>query len=117
MLDSIKRLFPEYEAWEFDEYIEGGQPNGRGDIESNDTREWFSESRESHHRQVYTIYGPWEIGPTPEVQERRDRQAAHMKRIADEARAAVERNRVREEDRILAQAEEIRARRLQSETE
>lgn len=44
-------------------YIEGGQPNGLGIIEPSDYREWFHEARESHHRLVVTLYGPWVEGP------------------------------------------------------
>lgn len=75
----------EWPSWaaEVEDEEEGGQPNGAGEIEPSDFREWFTDERESHHRRKVTLYGPWEEGPTQwakTVQESRrlarERQAA-----------------------------------------
>lgn len=99
-LRSAIHVLPVPDRWEIDvdETVQGGQPNGIGEIETSDSREWFSEERETHHRAriVVEIVGPWDEGPTEwagQIQESR----AH--------------ERDREEGRILRAAEAIRARR------
>lgn len=49
------------EQWvEVDDDLEGGQVNGGGvEIEPTSYREWFTEERETHHRRVVTLCGPW----------------------------------------------------------
>lgn len=90
-------------GWEIDvdEGPEGGQPNGIGEIEPSDAREWFSEMGETHHRArvIVTVTGPWESGPRPSV--------ARYQELERERR---ERIRLREEDRVLAEAARIQAR-------
>lgn len=90
--------------WEADIETEGGQENGLGQPEHNNTREWFTESRESHHRYVVTLIGPWMPGARPEVIERL-RNEAQLKALLEE------KNRADREESILRQAEEIMARR------
>lgn len=46
--------------FEREESWEGGQPNGRGEIEPSDYREWYTPERESHRRKVITFTGEWE---------------------------------------------------------
>lgn len=50
-------------GWEVDVYekLQGGQPNGIGEIEPSWYREWFRDGRESHDRREteVTIIGPW----------------------------------------------------------
>jgi hypothetical protein len=48
---------------EVEKDTEGGQPNGSGELEPSNDREWFTKDRETHHREVITIYGPWIEGP------------------------------------------------------
>lgn len=90
------------EGWDIDveEFWEGGQPNGVGEIESSDSREWFSDERETHHRTrlEVTAIGPWESGARGWIV---DKQRADAIRMA----TAVQ----HEEDLILAKAEAIRA--------
>lgn len=87
-------------GWHIEADREGGQPNGAGEIEDSDYREWYSEEREDHHRYVFTFTGPWLAGARPEIVERT--------RIQREATAKAE---AYQEERILRLAEEIRARR------
>lgn len=54
--------------YEREESWEGGQPNGRGEIEPSDYREWYTPERESHRRKVITFTGPWE--PIEEKEQR-----------------------------------------------
>lgn len=87
-------------AWQLDveDRQEGGQPNGAGEIESSEDREWFRPERETHHRRVitHTLVGPWEPGPTDSAA--RAQQRAEMDRLS-------------REERTLREADEIRARR------
>ena len=52
------------DGWEIEDEQQGGQPNGSGVIEHSDAREWFTVQRETHHRRVITLWGPWEEGAT-----------------------------------------------------
>lgn len=87
------------EGWEVDFGEEGGQPNGLNKIEPSDWREWFSDERESHHRQRIVLIGPWEEGPREHIRvqveaERRSQVRAaqaheeHVLREADAIRAS-----------------------------
>jgi hypothetical protein len=79
---AIKAILPD--GWELEANTEGGQPNGSGETEPSDYREWFTEERETHHRNVITLYGPWVKGPT-EAGRRAQESAA--RRRADAANA------------------------------
>lgn len=87
-------------GWHIEADREGGQPNGAGETEPNDYREWFTEEREDHHRYIFTFTGPWLPGARQEILDR-----TRIRREADAQVAA------RREETILQQAEEIRARR------
>ena len=87
-------------GWEVDFEEEGGQPNGAGTIEPSDYREWFTDDRESHHRQHIVLTGPWEEGPREYVRERQESNSRSRKREIQE-----------HEDRIINEAQAIRARR------
>lgn len=59
------------EPWaDVDAEIEGGQPNGVGEIEPSDYREWYTEARETHHRKKVTLYGEWQPGGSREAKGR-----------------------------------------------
>lgn len=88
------------EGWEVDSDEEGGQPNGNGTIEPSDYREWFSDMRESHHRQRITLYGSWEEGPRDYILKRQEARRWDLRREAQER-----------EERTLHEAKEILARR------
>ncbi len=107
---TLRDVFPESE-WEVEEEIEGGQPNGIGEIEENYAREWFSQERETHHRLHYHVIGKWIDGPTYEEAQRRARDAAAKAERAAQLAAEKEANRPSEEDEILRRAEEILAQR------
>lgn len=51
------------DGWDAEVDHEGGQPNGLGEIEPSDEREWFTKARESHHRVKIVLYGEWQEGP------------------------------------------------------
>ena len=87
-------------GWEKDDEQEGGQPNGGGEIETSDSREWFSPERETHHRRVITLTGPWEDGPTA--------SALMQRKTAERNREA---EKTQREERTLREAQEILARR------
>jgi hypothetical protein len=88
------------DGWEVDNEQEGGQPNGGGEIEPSDSREWYTAERETHHRRVITLIGPWEKGPT---------QGALIEVRTNQRNREAE--RVRSEDLTLMKAREIIARR------
>lgn len=52
--------FDERHGYEHEVYRETGQPNGVGTIEPSTHREWFTDERVSHDREVHTYTGPWE---------------------------------------------------------
>lgn len=85
----IRDAYRQFPGWEADIEQEGGQPNGGGEIESNDSREWFHPDGETHHRAVITITGPWVDGPTNAVRIRREEQA--RRKAAREAELAAQR--------------------------
>lgn len=87
-------------GWEIDDEQEGGQPNGSGEIESSNSREWFSPERETHHRRVITLTGPWEDGPTD--------GALVQQKTAEKNREA---EKARREEHVLLEAQAILARR------
>jgi len=87
-------------GWRIECDREGGQPNGAGETEPSDYREWFTEEREDHHRYSFTFTGPWLPGARQEILDRT--------RIR---RAATARTKQRNEETILQKADEIRARR------
>lgn len=99
--------------WYISNDIEGGQPNGAGEIEESGARDWYTDDRETHHRLVVTLYGPWRPGAREHILRKR--------READARAAAAEAARqillAREEDDILARAEEIKARRADLDVE
>lgn len=103
VIELLNSLPDDFEI-DFDDEDEGGQPNGIGEIEPSDYREWYSDARESHHRTrvIVTIYGPWEEGPTEGARRAQEREAAYA-----------EKRRQAEEERILAKAAEILAARGQ----
>ena len=92
------------DGWALEHGTEGGQPNGAGDLEPSDAREWFKPERETHHRHVITLYGPWEPGPTP--------WALKLQESARRAREVALRN---QEERTLRDAAEILQRRARQE--
>jgi len=110
---TILDIFPP-SKWEVEVDIEGGQPNGVGEIEPNSAREWFYSENETHHREVYYIYGKWESGPTPDEAARRERVAVAKARRAAEIAEQKERNRPSEEEEILRKAQEILERRKEA---
>lgn len=86
--------------WTIETELEGGQPNGGGEIEDRYSREWFTDEREDHHRTVVTITGPWLPGARPEIQQR-----VHVRQESDARHA------VAKEEQTLRDAEAIMARR------
>lgn len=83
-------------GWTIDEDQEGGQPNGSGEIEPSDYREWFSPERETHHRQVITLLGPWEIGPTAAT--------VKLQEVAEASRAALKQHELYVTRELVAHA-------------
>ncbi|GAW50591.1 MULTISPECIES: hypothetical protein [unclassified Nocardioides] len=97
---AIEAVLPD--GWQIEAEDEGGQPNGSGEIEESNYREWFSPERETHHRTVITLTGPWLDGPTEHAmraQESADRERA---RTADAERAEYERLRAKYEPQTTA---------------
>jgi hypothetical protein len=115
MKPTLRDVFPDADEWEIEEEFEGGQPNGIGEIESNDSREWFFPENETHHRLVYHIRGAWQEGPTYQEAQRRLKEAAHKAKLAEEAAARKEAARPSEEEEILRKAQEILDRRKANE--
>lgn len=64
----LARLTSLPDGWDVDVDTDeqGGQPNGCGEVEPSDYRDWYTVERESHHREriVIEAYGPWQEGPT-----------------------------------------------------
>lgn len=87
-LDQMWSLASNQQGWEADSEEEGGQPNGIGEIEDNYSREWFDPERESHHRQAWDFHSPWVEGPTAAVREKREKEAARQRQLAEEREAA-----------------------------
>lgn len=88
------------DGWEIDDEQCGGQPNGSNDIEPSDFREWFTAERETHHRRIITLTGPWEKGAT---------EAALIEQRA--IQRTWEREIAHHEDQVLKAAQKIIARR------
>lgn len=80
--EELQTLFGD--KFEIEEEAEGGQPNGIGTIEPNGYREWFTEERETHHRQTFTIIGPWIEGPTEIGLRAQRREAERRERLLAE---------------------------------
>lgn len=101
---AIEALLPE--GWELEASTEGGQPNGMGVIEPSDYREWFHDERESHHRTVITIIGPWLDGPTEDARRVQESRARERARAAEAERDLYERLKAKYEPTSVTPPEE-----------
>jgi hypothetical protein len=87
--------------------VEPGQSDAAGSVFSLTGMHRHEMARQDYHRERYTFYGPWVYGPTEEVADARRNEDKRAAQREAERRARF----LAHEDKLLAQAAEIEARR------